>query len=101
MLPNSKLNDDGLPLQDSVRNYIEKHYNKTLRNAFWITECNKRGVYTVNGGEGTFALASNYLEISEKFKEKGFVNLANLYKVIGDDYKNQALNEREDSENVR
>ena len=101
LLPNSRLNDDGLPLQDSVRNYIEKHYNKTLRNAFWIAESNKRGVYTVNGGEGTFTLANNYLEISDKFKEKGFDNLAKLYKVIGEDYKNQALNEREDSENVR
>ncbi len=100
LLPYSKINNDGLPLQESVRKYIEHHYSKALRNSFWVTENNKRGVFTPNGGESTFALAREYFEISNKFKNNGLSSLASLYKKIGQSYENEAKMEREDSENV-
>jgi hypothetical protein len=90
---------DGLPLADTIRQYIEENYTKELASSFITEEINKRGGYSDDGGDNTRLLGENYISIGKKFKEQELKYCSKLFTAIGDCFLNDADLERKQAEN--
>ncbi len=71
---------------------------RAFETAYIVAECNKRGVYTPNGGEGQMALADHYKRNSEALKER-WPFLSKIYSDLAESYLEEASRERERAEN--
>ncbi len=79
-------------LQENDINEIDIIYNAML-SAFCIEEMNKRGVYSSSNGYQENELSEKYKKYS-KILRINYPNCSRIYDVIGDNYKNESLQER-------
>lgn len=89
----SPMEEDGVPLAFSIRNYIEENFTDSMLSAFYFEEMNKRGVYSSSNGDQENELSERYKKYS-KILRINYPNCSRIYDVIGDKYKNESLQER-------
>ena len=89
----SPMEEDGVPLAFTIRNYIEENFTDSMLSAFCIEEMNKRGVYSSSNGYQENELSEKYKKYS-KILRINYPNCSRIYDVIGDNYKNESLQER-------
>ena len=93
----SPTDPDGYTPCVAIRNVIEQEYDKGLHNGYTTSMVNKRGVYTVNAGEGEKALAMYYKDCADYLRTK-WPYTARIYDNLYDLYRYESDEERRNSE---
>ena len=93
LFAHSSMDDDGYYPDKIIRNYIEKNYSDDLANAFISSTYNKRGVYSVTGGDSEYSIALSYQENANAIREH-YPNVAKIYDRLYNLYIKEFENER-------
>ena len=85
LLAFSPIGDDGEYPCEAVRKIIEEEYDKELKLAYVISEKNKRGVYTPDGGKTEHELALKYKNTANYLRTE-FPKTAKIFDELSEEY---------------
>lgn len=94
----SPVGNDGYYPHELIRNIIEEKTNDSLKKGYYTAELNKRGVHTVDAGEGEKKLALYYQNNANGIRIE-YPKTAEIYDMLSRCYFAEAKQERERAEN--
>jgi len=94
----SPIGDDSYIPCEAIRKVIEEMNNQSLDEEYMIAEINKRGVYSPNAGKEEMEMAYYYKNNANNIREN-YPKTAAIFDAISNNYKIQAIQERESAEN--
>lgn len=93
----SPVGEDGYYPHESIRDIIEEFGDESLRNSYIIAECNKRGVYSPDGGRTEKEMARKYKENAKNIR-LSYPESAKIYDDLYVRYYEQSKIERKRAE---
>lgn len=87
--------NDGYPLEEVVRQYIENNYTKEMMSSYVCEIINKRGVFNCTQGEEENKIALQYMDISEFYRKNKYKKCSKIYNILSNEFKRQAIIEEE------
>ena len=97
LLPYSPIDEDGYMPCKAVRQLIEEYHTKKMHTAYYITELNKRGVYTASGGKAEKQLAQKYKDNANMIRTS-YPWTAQIYDDLSENYEDMSIQERKNAE---
>ncbi len=84
---------------EAVRDVIEEYHSDELRNAYEISELNKRGLYSSSSGKQEREFVEQYEQNALALQEE-YPHTAQIYFNISNSYKKESKIERKLAEDV-